>query len=91
MVVDVLFLKISGAIYYGRLCERSARAEKGDMRTPGVPQISVSRWNRSSSITRLRPKSAIMISASSAGVRNSRFSGFKSGKELVDGGKQTMR
>lgn len=58
------------------------------MRTPGVPQISVSRWNRSSSITRLRPKSAIMISASSAGVRNNKFSGFRSNKESVAGGKQ---
>lgn len=47
-------------------------------RTPGVPQISVRSCSFSSSIMRLRPKSAIIMSASSFFVRNSKFSGFKS-------------
>lgn len=47
-------------------------------RTPGVPQISVSTLSLSSSMMRERPKSAIMMSASSAFVRNSKFSGFRS-------------
>jgi hypothetical protein len=48
------------------------------MLTPGVPQISVSLFSLSVSMTLLRPKSAIMISASSAGVRKRRFSGLRS-------------
>lgn len=46
--------------------------------TPGVPQISVKTVSFSSSMTRLRPKSAIIMSASSAFERNKRFSGFRS-------------
>lgn len=51
--------------------------------TPGVPQISVNILNFSSSITRLSPKSAIMMSASSALVRKRRFSGLRSGERSV--------
>jgi hypothetical protein len=46
--------------------------------TPGVPQISVNSESLLESITRLRPKSAIMMSASGAFERKRRFSGFKS-------------
>jgi len=72
-----LFLKISGAIY----CKSDQRDDVANLTrllTPGVPQISVNIFNFSSSMTLLKPKSAIMISASSGGSRNSRFSGFKS-------------
>ena len=58
--------------------QKEQEADRKGERTPGVPQISVKRWNFSSSITRLRPKSAIMISASSACVRKSKFSGLRS-------------
>ena len=46
--------------------------------TPGVPQISVKRAILSDSITLLRPKSQIIISASSLGSLNSKFSGLRS-------------
>jgi len=46
--------------------------------TPGVPQTSVKSLNFSSSITRLKPKSAIIISASSAFDLKSKFSGLRS-------------
>ena len=63
----------------GRATEHGGGTESGGKgRTPGVPQISVNKWNFSSSMTRERPKSAIMMSASSSFVRKSRFSGFKS-------------
>ena len=45
---------------------------------PGVPHVVVRTWNASSSMIRLRPKSAINRSALSSGVLNSRFSGFRS-------------
>ena len=47
-------------------------------RTPGVPQISVKRVSLSSSMIRLRPKSAIITADSSAWVLKSRFSGLRS-------------
>lgn len=76
-----LFLKISGAMYY--TCGVRAASKIWEITlTPGVPQISVSIWNFSSSITRLRPKSAIIMSASSALVRKMRFSGFRSGGQI---------
>ena len=52
--------------------------EMSQILTPGVPQISVNNCSLSSSMIRDRPKSAIIISASSAFVRNNKFSGFKS-------------
>ena len=52
--------------------------KQGDQLTPGVPHISVRRVSFSSSIILLSPKSAIMISASSAEVRKSKFSGLRS-------------
>lgn len=53
-----------------------------ELLTPGVPQISVNIFNFSSSMILLKPKSAIMMSASSCGVLNRRFSGFKSDKSI---------
>jgi hypothetical protein len=73
---DALFLNISGAMYCSQNQNEHDRTQTA--RTPGVPQISVSWLSFSCSMTLLRPKSAIMISASSASVRKSRFSGFKS-------------
>lgn len=45
---------------------------------PGVPQVVVNTWNCSSSMILDKPKSAIIRSALSSGVRKRRFSGFKS-------------
>lgn len=45
---------------------------------PGVPHVVVKTWNCSSSMILDRPKSAISRSALSSGVRNRRFSGFRS-------------
>ena len=74
---DSLFLKISGAMYW----KTSQRAEEPDRRelTPGVPQTSVSILSLLSGMTRLSPKSAIMISDVFSGLeRKIRFSGFRS-------------
>ena len=46
-----------------------------ELLTPGVPQTSVSKSNLGSSKILLKPKPVSMISASSCGVLNSRFSG----------------
>ena len=74
--LSILFLKISGAMYYVPGEDIKRDIIDGP---PGVPQTSVSMFNLESGITLLNPKSTIIISEVRSGLeRKRRFSGLRS-------------